>query len=1035
MTNHPATRPDEGVVPPEHTDNAKVNGVKKGKTKPRATSKASKVHCLCRRPDDGSPMIRCDDCKEWSVSICFLCPGSPRSDEAVHRYHFRCVKLEERDAEEIQTYICAPCHKKTGLRTIREWEGVDGIEEVQEARIPSEEPPPTVPDGEDDEQSAGSVDDGSEDEYVAEKARPKTGKRRPGRVWSDSDTEPDESKQDARAHKKARRTSSAAREVSDRSSPSPHPNGHSRRKQSSASQPQQPEKRVRSESGEDPARKYCLTKLQEIFSGIFLRYPYLRVEETGRERPEEITEPDKKQEELTDEEKEKLGQTANRFAAELEECIYELYAEPDKNGKRSAAGKYKERFRMLTFNLSKSDRVVLHKRIASLHITAKELSTMSSTDLADEETKHAIRQAEQEALAHSILKKQTLPRAKITHKGIENIEDVSGAVQRDLERAREEEEEENWIERERMARLKLQAERARSASSIGQGSVPPESPVVPQTPTWGAPPSMPMHQMQAESAMTSMGRPPANPLFVPSASDYAPTVENELNLADLINIDEDLSADITSPVPPTPTPFGNESPLSINTNVKSPEQSQPSETSPPPPSTGISPFAARDSKPDIALRASFDLNSLWTPKEPESATEQSPDVHMSDSAVEDKQRESTVDMDILGPEADDQDFDMFLGKDEDEKIVKASPEDNSPEAQRAAFEALPRVWTGTLSMPLDSAMAQNVSLNARQMGGRILGGDSPLWQTLFPSKELRIDGRVPVEKSAQYLTQMRLNSSKELIAVAFSPEPGGGIENIGFKTLADHLLAKGRHGLVFPWGNRPKDWAPGRELYIIPLLVTEAIPDYMELLDDLRLPRIRGSDYLIGVWVLNKGKLAPPSAPPAPPPHLTASIPQAESLFSSLSSQPPAQAPQYQPNAPVAALAAEVAQLTPEQIQLMLRTLASSALIPQQPAAAPQPIMPSMPSMLSMPSMSPPQAQQAIPLQPWLNPSLSYPPGSVEGVDEEGHEEEGRGTMTGRAIPVGRRVAGKPEEARPVLYVVEDGAITEDGVRCYRCAE
>ena len=40
---------------------------------------------------------------------------------------------------------------------------------------------------------------------------------------------------------------------------------------------------------------------------------------------------------------------------------------------------------MLTFNLSKAVRVVLHMRIASSHISPKELSTMSSTDLASEE--------------------------------------------------------------------------------------------------------------------------------------------------------------------------------------------------------------------------------------------------------------------------------------------------------------------------------------------------------------------------------------------------------------------------------------------------------------------------------------------------------------------------------------------------------------------------------------------------------------------------------------------------------------------------
>ena len=94
-----------------------------------------------------------------------------------------------------------------------------------------------------------------------------------------------------------------------------------------------------------------------------------------------------------------------------------------------------------------------------------------------------------------------------------------------------------------------------------------------------------------------------------------------------------------------------------------------------------------------------------------------------------------------------------------------------------------------LSMPLDSAIPQEVAVVARQTGGRVLPSDSPLWQMLFPTKELRIDGRVPVEKSAQYLTQVRLNPSKELMAAAFSPTPD--MPSAGFDALKSHLLGKG----------------------------------------------------------------------------------------------------------------------------------------------------------------------------------------------------------------------------------------------------
>ena len=82
----------------------------------------------------------------------------------------------------------------------------------------------------------------------------------------------------------------------------------------------------------------------------------------------------------------------------------------------------RDRFRTLQFNLSKPDRVVIHQRITSREISPKDLSLMSSTDLANEETKQLIKIAEKEALAHSIIPKVVAPRAKMTHKGFEDIE-------------------------------------------------------------------------------------------------------------------------------------------------------------------------------------------------------------------------------------------------------------------------------------------------------------------------------------------------------------------------------------------------------------------------------------------------------------------------------------------------------------------------------------------------------------------------------------------------------------------------------------
>lgn len=91
-------------------------------------------------------------------------------------------------------------------------------------------------------------------------------------------------------------------------------------------------------------------------------------------------------------------------------------------------------------------------------------------------------------------------------------------------------------------------------------------------------------------------------------------------------------------------------------------------------------------------------------------------------------------------------------------------------------------------MPLDSLIPQEVSVHARQIGGRTLEGDSVLWKTLFPTDLVRIDGRVAIDKSAEYLTQMRLTPNKELIAVAFSPLSEEDAQS--FDALSKYLLGK-----------------------------------------------------------------------------------------------------------------------------------------------------------------------------------------------------------------------------------------------------
>ncbi|KAJ7504346.1 hypothetical protein B0H11DRAFT_1905589 [Mycena galericulata] len=704
------------------------------KSKQKRTKSPPPVYCVCRKGDDGTPMVNCGECEDW--------------------YHFSCVNLSEQTAEDINVYICPSCTEKTGQRTVMLWEGAEAVEDA--SKILSSSLNGTAPkkkaaleaESEQHPPSDSGDDPSSEDEYVADRKR-----RRARRLSFSSESGSDVSGGEPNGRKRVSPGTSK---------------GHLKRKAvERAAHPPAPKRKKAASGGagdaaSEPARAFCLGKLEGVFREIFLRYPHVRGEEGMAV--------EKKAEELSEDEKAKVEEDAKQFATDLEqwEGVCRVEIQP------------RDRFRMLQFNLREKDRTVLHKGIASGGISPKELSLMSPADLANEQTKQSIKLAEEEALAHSILEKTAVPRAKLTHKGLEELESVDNdeaAHLREREQARQQEEEEKRA-RERTARL-----RTRTASV----SVPPESPTTGSAgPNWGAPPRVPVHALAPaeEGAAAAFSAPAAEG-----------SQEPEMNLADLINIDDELA-------------------------VASPEA--PESLSPTASSFGKAP------KPEAARMSSFDLNSLWAApkKEDEDASPivaSPPQQPNSPVPMEESRdgKEEQMDLD----ETDDMDFDMFL----DEKDADAAP---TPEALQAAFNAIPQVWSGKKLLSV-----------ARQIGGRTLESGSVLWKTLFPSELLRIDGRVPVDKSAHFLLQTRMNSTKELVAI-----------------LTDFLIAKGRHGLVFPWGTRPKDFHPGKELYIIPLLSSDALPDYMELLDNLHLPKTRTTNYLIGIWVLNKGKLAPPRA-------------------------------------------------------------------------------------------------------------------------------------------------------------------------------
>lgn len=115
-----------------------------------------------------------------------------------------------------------------------------------------------------------------------------------------------------------------------------------KRRSSSATQSSSKKLKTRdSESGrDDPLRKYCLTKLEEIIKPMFLE----SFEFEAREMSESGVNDENKDavpSELTEEQQQIIDQKASSFVTELERCMMDVYAEPDKQGATHAGGKYK----------------------------------------------------------------------------------------------------------------------------------------------------------------------------------------------------------------------------------------------------------------------------------------------------------------------------------------------------------------------------------------------------------------------------------------------------------------------------------------------------------------------------------------------------------------------------------------------------------------------------------------------------------------------------------------------------------------------
>lgn len=413
---------------------------------------------------------------------------------------------------------------------------------------------------------------------------------------------------------------------------------------------------------------------------------------------------------------------------------------------------------MLTFNLSQPDRHHLRRNIGTNSLLALQLSKMSSVDLANEQTKQQIEAANRESLEHSILtQRPAAARAKITHKGEEIIEDLVGD---DIGR-RIHDEEQRDTERER--------EREKGARERTKMLPPP--PPTPKEPFFKGPQDIlaQQHSAASQKAAQIQAQAQHTTSVTTSSLQDAVTAEPSFKFDDLIAIDlpddsppqesTSLGSETKAPTPSAPL-------IHVKSDgfVASTEDSAESST--------------------VARSGSFDLNHVWSGAPSEHPFQGSSGSPILSARTDETRDPPSIDID-LGTAADDEDFDIFLDQPE---ATPSVPSRNGPEAEKAVFEALPIVWSGNVrdsfvvyvsasSMRFIPQLnlpdtGKSPSVHARQVGGRYIEKASTQWHILFPAHpphQLKVDGRVPVKESAKYMTQNRMNVTRELIIVALTP--------------------------------------------------------------------------------------------------------------------------------------------------------------------------------------------------------------------------------------------------------------------------
>ncbi|KAJ3016518.1 UNVERIFIED_CONTAM: PHD finger protein 3 [Siphonaria sp. JEL0065] len=166
-------------------------------------------------------------------------------------------------------------------------------------------------------------------------------------------------------------------------------------------------------------------------------------------------------------------------------------------------------------------------------------------------------------------------------------------------------------------------------------------------------------------------------------------------------------------------------------------------------------------------------------------------------------------------------------------------------------EEAPAVWSGMVRMP----QVAKFTGHCRQIAGRPVGSAIKCWEALLPPSVM-VEGRIDIRAAQKYIDQQKLSTSKEVIAIEFSPDETELLNDYnsnvtpnaegGFQQLLDYFLDKSRYAVV---GGK---YVSVRDMYLVPVRAGDTVPQTITVLSKFNVSDKTDTNRLFGVMVLDK---------------------------------------------------------------------------------------------------------------------------------------------------------------------------------------